>query len=81
MVVIYLEALSSVMSLYGVYLLSERVYLKGWVINGLGDLLWIYYGVLTNQWSLAILQTVLFILCVNGYRNNKKGKSHNDNRV
>lgn len=53
-------------TLIGVWLLSEYKR-SGFIVNGLGSLLWILVGLHTGLEGLLVLNIILFILYLKGY--------------
>ena len=64
-----LEAIATVVTIVGVYLISEQHLVAGWIINGAGDLLWIWWGYVKTAYYLIALQLILFAVALNGLHN------------
>ena len=52
----------AVLVLGGRALLASGLYLPGFIVSLVGDGCWLYYGVATKQWSLAILAMSLLVI-------------------
>jgi len=64
-----LEFIATVSTIIGVWLISEEYYIYGWAVNGLADLLWVWWGRLKEAYYLVTLQLVLFLIALNGFHN------------
>ena len=64
-----LEAISTVITIIAVYLISEEKYLIGWSLNLLADILLVWFAKLIEAYYLLILQVVLAIIATNGIIN------------
>ena len=64
-----LEAISTVITIIAVYLISEERYLVGWGLNLIADCLWIWFAKLIQAYYLLTLQVVLAIIATNGIIN------------
>ena len=56
-------------SLIGVGLVSQKIYLTGWILNAIGDVLWIWWSVKKDAYWLILLQIAFLLIAINGIRN------------
>jgi hypothetical protein len=64
-----LEILATLMTIIGVWLISEVRLVEGYTINGLSDILWAIWGYFKSAYYLIALQLLLFLIMCNGLKN------------
>ena len=64
-----LQFWSAVVSVTGVYLVSENILLMGWSINLGADALWVWWGAIHKAHFLIALQVVFVFIAINGIIN------------
>ena len=64
-----LQFWSAVVSVIGVYLVSENILLIGWSINLFADSLWVWWGAIHKAHFLIALQVVFVFIAINGIIN------------
>jgi len=61
-----LEITATLVCIVAIGLLSMKIYFYGWLVNAVSNIMWFTWGIKLGYYWLALLQVVLFSLCLNG---------------